>query len=75
MSFKDFFLRKMLQSKLKDIPPEDQEKLFALIEKNPELFQNIAKDIEQLMKNGKDQMAASMEAMRKYESELRGLIS
>jgi hypothetical protein len=37
---------------------------------NPELFQKIAKEIKELEKQGKNQMFASMEVMKKYQSEL-----
>ena len=44
------------------------------IEKNPEFFNDIAKKIEQKMKEGKDQMSASMEVMRENQNELRKLM-
>ena len=64
----------MLKSKLKDIPEAQQEKIFNAIEKNPQLFQNIAVEIQQKMKEGKDQVTASMEVMQKYQSELKDTI-
>ena len=70
MSIKDFFVRKMLASKMKDVPKEDQDKVFNMIEKNPELFQKIAMEAQEVMKKGKDQMSATMEVMQKYKDEL-----
>jgi hypothetical protein len=70
MSIKDFLMRKMLASKMKDVPVADQEKIFSMLEKNPELFQNIAVEVQSAMKNGKDQMTATMEVMQKYKDEL-----
>jgi hypothetical protein len=74
MSLKSFLMKKMLKSKMKDIPEDQQEKIFAAIEKNPQLFQKIAEEVQQKMKEGKDQMSASMEVMMKYQNELKDLM-
>ena len=44
-----------------------------MMEKNPELFKTIAGEIQEKVKAGKDQQSASMEVMKKYESELKKL--
>lgn len=74
MSIKDFLMRKMLASKLKGVPQAEQDKLFSMIEKNPELFQKIAIEVQEEMKKGKDQMTATMEVSKRYENQLKGLI-
>ena len=74
MSLKTFLMKKMLSSKLKDIPQSEQDKIFNMIEKNPELFQKIGAEVEQEMKSGKDQMVATMEVMKRYESELKKMM-
>lgn len=66
-------MKKLLQSKMKDVPQEDQEKIFAMLEKNPGLFQKIAEESQEEMKKGKSQMDAVMSVMKKYEGELRKL--
>lgn len=68
---KNLLLKKMLKSQLKDVPEEQQEKLFSAIEKNPELFQNIAKEVQQKIKDGKDKTSATFEVMQKYQTELQ----
>ncbi len=73
MSIKDFFMRKLLASKMKDVPAADQEKIFAMLEKDPELFQKIAEETQQAMKNGKDQTSAVMGVMEKYKDRLAKL--
>jgi hypothetical protein len=73
MSIKDYLLRKMLASKMKDVPAAEQEKVFAMLEKNPELFQKIGLETQELVKGGMDQMTAAMQVMKKYESELKSL--
>jgi hypothetical protein len=74
MGIKDFFIRKMVESKMKDVPQEQQEKMLALIQKNPELFQKIALDIQTEMKNGKDEMGAAMVVMGRYKSDLEKIM-
>lgn len=76
MGIKDFFLRKMLGSQLKKsgLPPAQQEKILTAMMENPELFRKIAKEIKDLEKQGKNQTFASMEVMKKYQSELRDLM-
>ena len=74
MGLKSFLMRKMLASKMKDVPKEQQDKIFAAIEKNPELFQKIALEVQEKTKGGKDQMAATMEVMQKYQNELKGIL-
>ncbi|MBA3550972.1 hypothetical protein H0W32_02070 [Patescibacteria group bacterium] len=71
MSLKTFLMKKMLKSKMKDVPEAEQEKIFGAIEKNPDLFQKIATETQEAMKGGKDQMAAAMEVMQKYQKELQ----
>jgi hypothetical protein len=71
MSLKTFMMKKLLASKMKDVPPDQQEKIFAAIEKNPKLFENIALEVQEKMKGGKDQMAATMEVMQKYQEDLK----
>ena len=66
-------MKKLLQSKMKDIPAEQQEKIFAMIEKNPDLFKKIAEESQEEMKKGKSQMDAVMEVMKRYENELKAL--
>lgn len=74
MSIKNFLMKKMLASKMKGVPQAEQDKLFAMIEKNPELFQKIALEVQEEIKKGKDQMTATMEIAKKYEADLKGLM-
>ncbi len=67
-------MKKMLASKLKGVPQDQQDKIFNAIENNPDLFQKIALEVQEKVKGGKDQMAASMEVMQKYQDELKGVM-
>ncbi|PIR24518.1 hypothetical protein COV42_00300 [Candidatus Campbellbacteria bacterium CG11_big_fil_rev_8_21_14_0_20_44_21] len=71
MSLKNFFLKKMIKSQAGDIPEGELDKILDIVEKNPELFQKIAAEIQAEISSGKDQMTASMEIMKKYEEELK----
>ncbi|KND47627.1 MAG: hypothetical protein AB201_01690 [Parcubacteria bacterium C7867-006] len=75
MSIKSFLLRKMLGSQMKGVPQADQDKVFSMLEKNPELFQKIGMEVQDEMKRtGSDQMTATMKVVKKYEADLKGLM-
>jgi head-tail adaptor len=75
MSIKTFLLRKMLSSQMKGVPQADQDKVFAMLEKNPDLFQKIGMEVQDEMKRtGADQMTATMKIVKKYEADLKGLM-
>lgn len=73
--FKEFFLKKMVSMQTKNLPKDQQEKIMLLIEKNPKLFETIAKEVQHKMKNEKkDQMVAMMEVVKKHQSELQAVM-
>lgn len=55
------------------VPEAQVDTVINMMEKNPELFKTIAFEIKEKTKGGMDQMTASMEVMKKYESELKKL--
>lgn len=64
-------MKKVMQSQMKDVPQDQQEMIMGLMEKNPELLQKIAKEMQAEMKtNGNNQMAAAMKVLPKYQAEL-----
>lgn len=65
-------MKKML--KAKGVPDDQVEMAVTMMEKDPELFKNIAIEIQEKMKQGKDQTSASMEVMQKYQDKLKGLM-
>jgi len=72
--FKKFLLKKMMKSQLKDMPKDQADMLMGMVEKNPDLFMKIAKETQELIKEGKDQMVATMEVSKKYEKELQQMM-
>lgn len=70
-NLKNFAVKKLLEKQLKDAPPEQKEMIMTLMEKDPKLFEKIAKEMqEELKKNGNNQMAAAMKVMPKYQKEM-----
>ena len=61
----------MLKSQMKGVSDAEIDKIVAIIDKNPQLFQKIAAEIQAKVKSGMDQQAASMDVMRAHEVELR----
>ena len=74
MGFKDYVSKKMFERQLKDLPPQQKEMFKKLYEKNPKLFEDIAKEIQERKKKGQDERLASIAVMRKYESQLRSML-
>ena len=67
---KKMLMRKMLAAQLKNVPEEQKNLFLEAFEKNPTLFENIAKDIQVKVKGGKSQQDAAVEVMQSYQSEL-----
>lgn len=68
-------MKQMLKKQLGAMPPEQQDKVFKAIEENPDMFKNIAEEIQAEMKSGKDQTAAAMEVMKRHQTELQKIFS
>lgn len=73
---KNFAVKKLLQSQLKNAPADQRELIMGMMEKNPALFEKIAKEMqEELKKNGNNQMAAAMKVLPKYQTEIQASMS
>ena len=72
MGIKDYFTKKVVDHKTKDLPPQQQEMVRQLFNSNPELMEKISAEIKhKTKKEGKSEMTASMEVMRKYQGEIQ----
>lgn len=71
---KQFFLKQALKLGAKDLPKEQVELFQKMIDKNPDLFEKIAKEMKELEKSGKPEMYAALDIMKKYQKELQGLM-
>ncbi len=67
---KDFFLKKMLESQLKNIPADQREKIMGAISNNSDFFHKIAEDVQKEMSSGRNQMTAVMSVIEKHREEL-----
>ena len=72
---KNFAMRKMLDKQLKNAPPEQRDMIMGLMEKNPEVFKKMSKEIQAEMKKGSNQTAAAMKVLPKYQTELLAAMS
>ncbi len=70
--FKNFLLKKMLR--MQGVPEAQIDMFIKMMEKDPKLFENIAKEVKVKMDSGMDQQSASMEVMKKYENDLKKLV-
>lgn len=65
-----------MDRQLKDAPPEQKQMIMEMMEKNPKLFEKIAKEMQaELKANGNNQMAASMKVLPKYQTEIMTTMS
>ncbi len=72
---KEMLMKKMLKKQLAGLPESQQEQIIKAISENPKFFEEIAEEIKRETKTGKDQMAATMEVMRKHQGELQKLMT
>jgi hypothetical protein len=70
--FQNFLLRKMLRTQ--GVPEAQIEMFIKMMEKDPELFKKIALETKAKIDAGQGEQAASIEVMKKYESELKKLL-
>ncbi|MCA9366502.1 hypothetical protein KC722_02895 [Candidatus Kaiserbacteria bacterium] len=73
---KNFAVKKLIEKQLKNVPADQQQMIMELVEKDPKLFEKIAKEMqEELKKNGNNQMAAGMKVLPKYQAEIMKIMS
>lgn len=72
--FQNFLLKTMLKKQMKNVPVEQQEQIFAMIEKNPDFFMKIAQEAQEKIKGGMAQQDAMMAVMKSHESELKSIM-
>ena len=73
---KQYAMKKVLQSQMKGAPPEQQQMILEMMEKDPSLFEKIAKEMQaELKTNGNNQMAAAMKVLPKYQQEIMKVMS
>lgn len=69
-------MKKVLQSQMKNVPQDQQQMIMEMLEKDPALFEKIAKETQAEMKaNGGNQMAAASKILPKYQKEIMAVMS
>ncbi len=72
---KNMAMKKLLESQLKNVPADQRELIMTMMEKDPALFEKIAKELQAEMKvNGNNQMAAAMKVLPKYQTEILAIM-
>lgn len=73
---KTMAIKKMLESQMKNVPEDQKRMVMELLEKDPALFEKIAKEIQSEMKtNGNNQMAAAAKVLPKYQQQILAIMS
>lgn len=73
---KNFAAKKLIQSQMKNVPADQQEMILTMLEKDPALFEKIAKEMQaELKSNGNNQMQAAMKVLPKYQQEIMGAMT
>ena len=73
MGIKQFFTKQAAKYATRNLPEDQKEMINSLVSLNPELFEKIAKETQELVKQGKPEMYAGFEVMKKYQKELQEL--
>lgn len=72
---KEFLIKQAIKHGTKNLPKDQAEMLSQAVDKDPALFEKIAKEIEALKKSGKPEMYAALDVMKKYQKELQALFA
>lgn len=72
--FNNFIVKSLLKKQLKGLPPDVQEKVMSLIEKNPELFMEIGSEVKKRIDAGMSQEQAVKEVMANRGEEMKAIM-
>lgn len=64
----------MMRKQLAGLPERERALLITAIDKNPDFFMNIAKEVDAKKKEGIPEQLAAMSVMKKHEGELRRML-
>lgn len=67
----NFFTKALIKRQLKDVPQAELDKIFELIEKNPDFFKTMAGSIQEKMKTGLSQEEAARAVMAESGEEIK----
>ncbi len=73
---KNFAIKKALETQMKNVPEDQKQMIMEMLDKDPSLFEKIAKEIQaELKTNGNNQMAAAAKVLPKYQREIMAIMS
>lgn len=73
---KNFAVKKLIEKQMKNVPEDQQKMIMEMLEKDPALFEKIAKEMQaELKANGNNQMQAAMKVLPKYQKEIMAIMS
>jgi len=73
---KNFAVKKLIKSQMKNVPADQQEMIMTMLDKDPALFEKVAKEMQtELKANGNNQMKAAMKVLPKYQKEIMSAMS
>ena len=73
---KNFAIKKALETQMKNVPEDQKQMIMEMLEKDPALFEKIAKEIQAELKvNGNNQMAAATKVLPRYQKEIFAIMS
>lgn len=72
--FKKMMMKALVSRQLKNAPPQMREQILSLVEKNPDFFEKMSKEIQARVKKGEDQMFAMQAVAKQHQSELQKML-
>jgi len=72
--FNNFIVKSLLKKQLKGLPNDLQDKILAVIEKNPELFIEIGTEVKKRVDQGMSQENAVKEVMATRGEEMKAVL-
>lgn len=70
----NFFTKALIKKQLKGVPESEIEKIFVILEKNPEFFQKMATDVQAKIKAGMSQEDAAKQFTEENKEELKKIL-
>jgi len=70
----NFLMKQMMKRQMKGLPLDQQDMFMKMIEKDPDFFTNLAKEIQEENKKGVDEQQAAMTVIMRHKDKLQELM-
>jgi hypothetical protein len=70
----NFLAKAMLKKQLSQLPKDQADMMLRAVEEHPEIFEKMAKEIKEKVKNGVNKQNAAMSVMMAHQNELRDIL-